>query len=253
MKRAKRWATLLVTLSLVLATVTMSAAAYETQYDACAQELYELGLFKGAGVNADGTPDFQLDREPTREEALVMLIRLLGEEETALNYTGRHPFSDVPQDHWAYPYVAYGYFRGYTTGMNGREFGLGQPATANMYLTFILRALGYDDRGGDFVYAVAYSKAMNIGLIKNGMYTSGTAFYRDDCAYISYKALLQPMSNHIQTLGKYLNNKGVTTTAEIVPLDQLLTPPTTTAPVQPTSPTNPTNPTGPVIPPAPQG
>ena len=220
MKKRTRLAALLLTLCMVFLTTAAAASAYTPQYTEHAQALCDLGLFKGVGTGADGAPDLALDREVTREEALVMLIRLMGEEKTALSYTGRHPFTDVPADHWAYPYVSYAYFKGYTNGLTGNTFGLGQPANANMYLTFVLRALGYSDRNGDFIYASADSTAAIIGLTEVGAYDTASAFYRDDCAYISYRALLLPMSNHVQTLGEYLNAKGVINTAEIKPIEK---------------------------------
>lgn len=239
MKKRTRWTALLLTVCMVFVMTAVSASAYTPQYEKCAQALYELGLFKGMGTKADGSPNFALDQEVTREQALVMLIRLMGEEEEALSYTGRHPFADVAPDHWANPYVAYGYFRGYTNGMSGKQFGLGQPANANMYLTFVLRALGFDDSKGDFAYAGAYLKAANIGLITSGSYAGGGPFYRDDCAYISYKALLQTMSNYVQTLGEYLNAKGVIPTTDLKPVEQL-----PELPGKPTAPTTPATPSG---------
>lgn len=68
---------------------------------AAANQLYELGLFKGTGTKADGSPEFELDRAPTRLEALVMLIRLLGIEQEALKENVHCHFKDVPQ--WGSP------------------------------------------------------------------------------------------------------------------------------------------------------
>lgn len=48
-----------------------------------AQNLYELGLFNGTGTDTDGNPIFDLDRAPTRHEAVTMLVRLLGKGEEA--------------------------------------------------------------------------------------------------------------------------------------------------------------------------
>jgi len=45
-----------------------------------AMELFTLGLFKGVSTKIDGSPIFDLERAPTRAEAIVMLIRLLGKE-----------------------------------------------------------------------------------------------------------------------------------------------------------------------------
>ena len=67
-----------------------------------------MGLFLGTDHG------YELDRAATRVEGVVMLIRMLGEEEAALAYTGAQPFRDVPE--WASKYVAYAYGMGYTKG-----------------------------------------------------------------------------------------------------------------------------------------
>ena len=225
MKRTARALALLLMLSMVLVTVSVPAAAYTPKYTNYAEALYDLGLFQGAGTNADGTPDFALDETVTREQAVVMLLRLLGQEEDALAYTGRYPFTDVPEDHWARPYIAYAYACGYTSGMTFSQFGLGEPATVNMYLTFILRALGYSDTNGDFYYSGATTRAVSLGIIPAGVYDGNSALYRDDCAYICFNALMQPMANRIQTLARYLSNMGVIPVDHVDPLPVLPTEP----------------------------
>ena len=113
-----------------------------------ANGLSQLRLFKGVGTFADGTVNFDLGRPATRVEALVMLIRLLGKEAEAEAGNWKHPFTDVPA--WADKYVGYAYEKGLTKGSTATTFGTGN-ATAQMYLTFVLRALGYSDAaGGDF-------------------------------------------------------------------------------------------------------
>ena len=51
-----------------------------TPQEAAAWELYRLGLFQGRGTLENGQPDFALDKTCTRQESLVMLLRLLGRE-----------------------------------------------------------------------------------------------------------------------------------------------------------------------------
>lgn len=108
-----------------LLSLTVPAAAAQTQD---AKFLYDLGLFKGSGTLADGSPDFALDRSLTRQEAVVMLVRLLGKEQEALNGHWSLPFDDVAQ--WAAPYVGYAYAKGLTNGISSTEFGGAQAVTA---------------------------------------------------------------------------------------------------------------------------
>jgi len=164
-------------------TGSSGTGAYTEQYLRYAQALQEMGLFKGTNAG------FELNREATRVEALVMLIRLLGEEEAALASTAKHPFKDVPS--WASRYVAYAYAKGYTNGISATSYGATQSATREQYLTFLLRALGYDDAAGDFVWSQASSKAVQIGMLSSAesQAVSGL-FYRDHVAFSSYKALM---------------------------------------------------------------
>ncbi len=155
---------------------------YTPQYVKYAQALNAMGLFKGSNSG------FSLDRSATRVEAIVMLIRLLGEEDQALAYTGTHPFTDVPA--WADKYVAYAYNMGYTTGTSATLFGSSSEVTQAHYLTFVLRALGYDDAAGDFVWNKAADKCVAVGVLtQNEIDSTSQPFYRDQMTYCSYRAL----------------------------------------------------------------
>ena len=45
--------------------------------------------------NAGGTPIFALEQTPTRNQAVIMLVRLPGKEQEALSGTWALPFADV--------------------------------------------------------------------------------------------------------------------------------------------------------------
>lgn len=130
-----------------------------------ASQLKALGLFKGAGTNADGSVNFALERPATRVEAVVLLIRLLGKEAEA-NATdpAECPFSDVPV--WAREELAYAYKTGLAGGVGQGKFGMGD-ATPQQFLTFVLRAMGYSDSGenADFSWRTPEALAMKIGII----------------------------------------------------------------------------------------
>ncbi len=201
----------IITVILVLCmTVVAVSADYTPQYTAYADRLNALGLFQGTGTGSDGRPIYALNREATRAEALTMLIRLMGEEVDAKNYTGSNPFTDVTG--WATKYVTYAYSKGYTAGATATTFNPNGSATANMYLTFLLRALGYSDINGDFKYSAAYTKAAEVGICQSGQYASGT-FYRDDCAYTSYQALTVNMKGTASSLVQTLIGKGAVSAA----------------------------------------
>ncbi len=182
----KRVLSALLAVCLLLAMIPAAYAA-QTEATEAADTLYELGLFKGTGTDADGKPVFDLDRAPTRAEAVTMLVRLLGKESEAKSGSWTTPFTDVAA--WAKPYVGYAYANGLTTGVGKGLFGGGRPVTAAQYLTFVLRALGYES-GTDFSWDTAWTLTDALG-ITNGQYHAGTnnSFLRADAALVSVCAL----------------------------------------------------------------
>lgn len=167
-----------------------------------AQALYELGLFGGTGTDANGNPVFDLERAPTRQEAITMLVRLLGKEAEAKAGTWNIPFSDVAD--WARPYVGYAYTNGLTDGTSAATYGGTDAVTASQYLTFVLRALGYE-AGTDFQWDRAWELSDRIGLTC-GQYHAGTAhFVRGDIAIISNNALKMVRKGTNTTLLSTLN------------------------------------------------
>ena len=201
---ARRWTALLLCGALVFGIFPVKATAAAESENA-AHTLYELGLFQGVGTDSAGEPIFDLERTPTRAEALVMLVRLLGKEAEVKAGTYQHPFTDV--DAWAAPYVGYAYEHGLTTGTGAATFGGGSPADGNTYVTFVLRALGYADRADkpDFTYSEAVAFAKSHGLTDSD-YADG--FSRGDIADLSLSALAQPLKGETSTLVERLAAEG---------------------------------------------
>lgn len=175
--------------ALLAGALTVSAAAADNT--ACAEHLQDLGLFQGTEQG------YELDRAPTRGEAAVMLVRLLGEEQSALTLTYSAPFTDL-QD-WEKPYVQYLYEIGATTGVSATEFAPEESCTAQMYAAFVLRALGYTEADGDFTYAGVDAFAQQIGLYDAAVIDTAD-FLRDDVAAASYTALSLTPKDSKQTL-----------------------------------------------------
>ncbi|MEA4955702.1 MAG: hypothetical protein VB096_09370 [Pseudoflavonifractor sp.] len=175
------------------------AASPEAETKAVA--LKQLGLFMGVSET-----DFALDREPTRVEAIVMLLRALGLEAEAKATKAVHPFTDVPV--WADRYVAYAYEKGLTKGVSSTSFGTGS-ADSNMYLAFMLRALGYNDTNGDFVWNAPDTLAKAVGILPDSVDTE--KFMRSDVVLISWAALEAGLKGGAQRLAKKLMAGGVFT------------------------------------------
>lgn len=184
-------------------------SVFAERYTNCAETLNYMGVFSGV-ADSNGEIDYELTRGATRSEALVMLIRLLGEADTASSCTSTHNFSDVPNGNWAYPYVAYAVDKGYTAGTTPETFSPTDVVNIKSYATFLLRTLGYNDAKGDFSYNDALKKAEEIGLIPAGTYGNGDdVCLRDDCVYMSLRALITKMNNSTTTLAESLTAKGV--------------------------------------------
>lgn len=176
----KRFLTLLFTTLLLTAALCVNASA--TTYDAAAEDLSAIGMFRGTEKG------FELDRAPTRSEAAIMLVRLYGAEETAkAAYEAgeiSHPFTDVSA--FTSPYVAWLYTNGITNGFTETTFASQRPCSAQNYAAFLLRALGYKD-GTDFEYTDALTFAQEKGFYEPVMFTGD--FLRDDLAALTYQGL----------------------------------------------------------------
>ncbi len=184
-------------LSLLMAAIMVMAfatAAGASDYSAMADDLAAIGMFKGTGAG------YELDREPTRAEVAVMLVRMLGAEGKATaGYADgslTHPFTDVAD--WAAPYVAYLYTNKLSNGVSDTEYGSSQLCSGQMYCTFMLRALGYSDAdGGDFTYAASLDFAATKGIADKAFVSS---FKRDELVAVSYQTLSTTVKGSEQSL-----------------------------------------------------
>ena len=202
----KRKILTLLALVLILSLAPTPAYAASDEVITAANALHQLGLFNGVGKDTNGNPNFDLDRAPTRNEAITMLVRLLGKEDEAQAKEWSTPFIDVTA--WAKPYVGYAYNNSLTTGTSSTTYGGDESVTPAQYLTFVLRALGYKDND-DFQWNKAWLLSDKIGLT-NGQYNeSTTSFTRGDVAIISYRALSCKLNGTDTTLLDDLTTRGV--------------------------------------------
>lgn len=215
MKRSKLLAFCLS--ALLLLTLPLTAAAATTKTDTpevyAANLLYQLGLFRGVGENDDDSIDFELGRAPNREEAVTMLVRLLGKDAEAQKGSYKIPFTDVSD--WAKPYVGYAYTKQLTNGLDATHFGGTETVSTTQYLTFVLRALGYDSKS-DFQWDSAWTLTDTLGITYGEYNAKSTKFTRGDAAKVSAGALAAPIKNASQTLLAYLKEAGALAKSNLV-------------------------------------
>ncbi len=188
---------------------------YQTKYVKYADILSDLGMFKGTDAG------YELVRKPTRQEAIIMLIRMLGEEKEALAFDESNmPFTDVTGWVDGQKYIAYAAAMGYTNGKTATTFDQYGIADAHTFLTFVLRALGYRDSGEDpdFVWDTSsVDLAIDLGLLTEeqcaDMLSSGLR--RDHVVLICVNALFKQVNGTDYTLANKLINKAVVTQEQI--------------------------------------
>ena len=196
----------------LLLTAAMAVTASASEYDAVAEDLAGIGVFRGT---ADG---FELDRAPTRSEAAIMLVRLYGaEEEAQAAYEAGDitlPFTDVGTT--AAPYVAWLHDQGIVNGTSATTYGTGACSAQN-YAAFLLRALGYQD-GTDFAYADALTFAQEKGFYNALMFPGD--FLRDDLAAVTYQALGTDLKDGSTYLLKSLIDSGAVDAQAAAPMTE---------------------------------
>ena len=164
-----------------------------TNRDFHGEVLEALGYLKGTNEG------LELDKGLTRTEGAIMYSRLLGLEEEIKSFANENPeyesgFTDVPS--WAKDTINYLHYMELVNGISDTLYGAGSQMTEAQYTTLALRALGYSDQDGDFIWNAAQEKAVEIGLyaddLRDYTYAKEAAmlkFTRRLMSYISYNAL----------------------------------------------------------------
>ena len=195
--------TLALALTLVL-SLSVSVPARAAVDETNANRLNALGLFLGTGSGYD------LGGSATRLHGIIMLTRMLGEEADALSFDGPCPFSDVAAGKPS-AYTGYAFAQGYTTGVSTTTFRPNGALSFKHYVTFLLRALGYDDGAGDFTFAASLDKAVEIGMMTRAsadcILQKQYALYRGDLVDLFVSALTTPLADGSATLAESLAKK----------------------------------------------
>lgn len=177
----------------VMLISTLPVLADKTPHES-AEALYSLGLFRGSDAG------FELEANATRVQISVTLLRLLGQDKKAEMQKNPHPFTDVPD--WAANGIGWLYENYLVNGVTDTYFDSNAVANRQQFVTMLLRALGYSDKGGvDFTYDNSLWFAQNIGLTDSA---ENAVLTRGEMVSLAYRALKQPLRNARRTLAEKL-------------------------------------------------
>jgi len=191
---------ILTTCLIVLPNNPALAAIHPDDTEAAA--LKELGIFNGRG---DG---FALSEQPTRVEAAIILLRLIGKESVAEAANLANNFDDVPD--WADAQIGYLYQEGFVKGTSDTHFG-NDAVNFEQMMTMILRAMGYREDAGDFTWNSAAEDAVTLFVITPRCYDEISLagdFTRKELVSCIFYALQAPLKNG-DNLIKFLADNSV--------------------------------------------
>lgn len=152
------------------------AIAEKPVYEAEAEALQAAGLLKG---NENG---LDLLKPLTRIEAAAMLLRAIGESETAESTV--QVFADVPAAHWGFGAAAQAYTLGLIKGVGDNLFAPDKTVTAAEFSTMALRAANT----GEFDWTQAVDIMIEKGVLTQEQADKMDLFTRGDMAKIIYEA-----------------------------------------------------------------
>ncbi len=182
--------TLKKTLCLVLCLAMMAGLCVFASADFKDQDKIEneeaVAVLTGIGViQGDDKGNFNPEGTLTRAEATVIITKLLGAADIKAT---TDKFTDVTENYWGMPYIAYCVAEGIVAGMGDGTFAPNAKLTGYQWATLLLRALGYEVSGEAWEITVAK-------LLKETKLTAGLTFVgtepisRDDACQMAFKAL----------------------------------------------------------------
>ncbi len=193
-KNMKRFAALLLALTLIFGTMSFAMAAPSdvagTDYEKAVSRLGGLNILVGY---PDGT--FKPDNSITRAEFATIAVRLLGLENAAQYAKGATDFSDLSAEHWASGYVNIAVNKGVIVGYPDGTFKPENNVTYAEAVTMLVRVLGYgpaaDDEG---TWPANYiAKGAELGVTEDVTFTAGTPAIRGNIAIMADNSLEIPM------------------------------------------------------------
>ncbi len=201
----KKALSLLLACTMAFSSFSMALAAGDAVVVEATQSNEQMAgdFLKAAGVlKGTDNGDLELTKVPTREEAMLMIARLKGKEDEALNFKGQSTFKDAKDNAYWAPVIAWAEAEGITKGMGDGTFGLKREVTQNEFVTMYLRVLGYEPIWEGKTLSADTQKIVE----EKGLLTAvGDTFNRGAMAVMTVNTLKSTPKGAETTLAKNLN------------------------------------------------
>jgi len=169
----------------------------QEQLDAV-EKLYKLGLFQEVTTNRDGTPNFALNYSTTRIQAYTILIRAIGEEQTAIRTKILTDFQDLTTNQ--HPIVAYSLEQNMIHGISRTRFSPNDQIRADHFLTAVLSILDYTCNSSDLNWCESWTKTDTLKITNNQFNDEYNTLTRGEMAVIILNMLTTTLNNQEITL-----------------------------------------------------
>ena len=189
-------------LFLILFTSTnLCAKNLNSKFKKSAEELKSYNIIQG-----DSSGDLMLDKNLKREDLIVILSRLMNDEERAKKYSSETKFTDLKNASKVYlPYINWAVSNGYIHGVTKDKFGYGDYVTVRQYQAILLRILDYSSEAKKWDMVSEY--AVTYGLMDGLDLKPDDFLNRGEMALMTTNALKTPKKGSTLSLLKVLNLK----------------------------------------------
>ncbi|MBR4874808.1 MAG: S-layer homology domain-containing protein [Clostridia bacterium] len=203
MKNLKKLVSVMVTVAMLISSLAaVSVSADYNDVDATNSYYKAIKVLSGLGiVKGDDEGNFNPTNDIKRSEAVALVCRMVGEDALA-SAAADAGFDDVPADHWAAGYIAWGVASEVVKGVGDNKFDPDAPVKFQDIIVMIARVTGYEriaNRASFGGYPTGYLKvASQYGLLDNGIanYAGAKAATREVVAQALYNGLTMPLVNY---------------------------------------------------------
>lgn len=182
-------------------STNLCAKNLNSKYKKSAEELKSYNIIQG-----DSSGDLMLDKNLKREDLIVILSRLMNDEERAKKFSSETKFTDLKSASKVYlPYINWAVSNGYIHGITKDKFGFGTFVTVRQYQAILLRILDYSSEAKKWDMVSDY--AVTYGLMDGLDLKPDDYLNRGEMALMTTNALKTPKKGSTLNLLKVLNLK----------------------------------------------